>query len=265
MQCVILAGGLGTRMRPATEQIPKTLLPVAGRPFVAWQLELLSHRGVTDVLFCTGHLGEQIERFVGDGSRWGVSAKYSAEGDSLLGTGGALRLAADRGLLDSEFLVTYGDAYLSVEPAALVAELAKTAKPVVMSVWRNRGRVVPSNAGFDGDAVTYAKAKPVRGAEWVDYGMLAIERSVVLAEIPPDVVVDLATVLEALSAQGRLGGLEVKERCYEIGSPEGLAALEELLRNTHEYRDSSDSSYTDGAKFQHPFATVRRADRETPR
>ena len=67
MQCVILAGGLGTRMQPRTETVPKALLPVAGRPFADLQLSWLARSGVTDVVYAIGHLGERIRAFVGDG------------------------------------------------------------------------------------------------------------------------------------------------------------------------------------------------------
>lgn len=264
MQCVILAGGLGTRMRPATDEIPKSLLDVAGHPFVAWQLERLARGGVTDVVFCTGHLGDQLEKFVGDGGQWRVSARYSPDGATLLGTGGALRLAHDRGLLAEEFLVTYGDSYLSVEPGALMAQLAHVRNPVVMSVWHNAGSVVPSNATFDGTTVTYTKSRPPADFEWVDYGMLAVERTVLEAEIPTGTVVDLAEVLEGLSRSGRLGGFAVTERCYEIGSPEGLAALELLLRDGTEYHVSGGPPYDVASQIPHHLATVRRVDGETP-
>jgi MurNAc alpha-1-phosphate uridylyltransferase len=216
-------------MRPATEVVPKAMLEVAGRPFVAWQLELLARGGVDDVLFCTGHLGEQIEDYVGDGSRWGLSVRYSADGETLLGTGGALRLALDRDLLRERFLATYGDAYLSVDLSRLMARLDVGDAPVVMTVWRNAGRIVPSNADFDGSLVVYRKGAPDPTLEYVDYGMLAVRRSMIEG-IEAGAVVDLARVLEELSSAGALAGLEVIERCYEIGSPEGLAALAERLR-----------------------------------
>jgi NDP-sugar pyrophosphorylase family protein len=68
----ILAGGLATRLHPVTLQIPKALVPVAGKPFVDHQLALLVRRGVRRVVFCLGHLGEQVEEYVGDGSRYGL-------------------------------------------------------------------------------------------------------------------------------------------------------------------------------------------------
>ncbi|HZY86253.1 MAG TPA: sugar phosphate nucleotidyltransferase, partial [Gemmataceae bacterium] len=80
MQCVILAGGLGTRMRPHTEKAPKTLLPVGDVPFAHFQLNWLARHGVTEVVYCIGHLGEQVRDFVGDGSRWGLVADYVEDG-----------------------------------------------------------------------------------------------------------------------------------------------------------------------------------------
>ena len=228
MQCVVLAGGLGTRMRPTTESVPKAMLEVAGKPFVAWQLEQLARGGVDEVLFCIGHLGDTIRGFVGDGTRWGLSVQYSADGEHLLGTGGALRLAFDREMLAEQFLVTYGDAYLTVDLAGLIAELDKVGAPVVMTVWHNQGHVVPSNADFDGASVLYRKGPTDLALEFVDYGMLAVRR-LIIESIEPGAVVDLARVLEDLSVRGVLAGLEVAERCYEIGSPEGMAALSERL------------------------------------
>ena len=94
MQVVILAGGLATRLGPRTRTIPKALLPIAGRPFLAWQLEALTRSGFTDVVLCISHLGEQIRDFLGAGAAFGVTVAYSEDGPKLLGTGGALRRAA---------------------------------------------------------------------------------------------------------------------------------------------------------------------------
>src|SRR5260370_32550070 len=89
----LLAGGLATRLRPITETIPKSMVQVAGEPFIGHQLRLLAREGVSDVVICTGYLGGQIEAYVGDGSRFACHVRYSADGDRPLGTGGALRRA----------------------------------------------------------------------------------------------------------------------------------------------------------------------------
>src|SRR2546421_8755669 len=100
LQCVILAEGVGTRMRPATEEMPKALLPVLGRPFCDWQLELLAERGVERVLYSVGYRGEMIRDHVGDGSRFGLAVGYVDQGEHLRGTRGALHLPVPLGELE---------------------------------------------------------------------------------------------------------------------------------------------------------------------
>src|SRR5437588_535334 len=100
MQCVILAGGLATRMRPFTDERPKALLPVAGRPFVDHQLEWLARHGVTRALLSIGYRGDMLRAHVGDGARFGLEVTYVDEGAELRGTAGALRLALERGALE---------------------------------------------------------------------------------------------------------------------------------------------------------------------
>ena len=107
----ILAGGLATRLRPLTEKVPKVLIPVAGRPFLDHQLELLRAQGIRRVVLCLGHLGEMVEREFGDGTALGVSLDYSFDGPVLLGTGGAIRQALPK--LGESFFVLYGDSYLT--------------------------------------------------------------------------------------------------------------------------------------------------------
>jgi NDP-sugar pyrophosphorylase family protein len=93
MQAVILAGGLGTRLKPLTEQIPKTMTPVNGKPFLLHLLELLIYHGINDIVLCTGYLSEQILKFFGSGENLGLRIRYSEEKEKLLGTGGALKQA----------------------------------------------------------------------------------------------------------------------------------------------------------------------------
>jgi NDP-sugar pyrophosphorylase family protein len=100
---VILAGGLATRLRPITEKIPKALVEVAGRPFLAHQLALLRSNQITEVILCIGYLGGMIEQTFGDGSAHGLNIQYSYDGPELLGTGGAIRKALS--LLPPAFFV----------------------------------------------------------------------------------------------------------------------------------------------------------------
>ena len=233
MQCVVLAGGLAERLRPLTDRVPKALVPVAGRPFADHQLRWLASEGVTDVVLAIGYLGESIRAFVTDGKRWGVRVRYCDEGDVLRGTGGALRLAYDGGLLEPAFGVVYGDSYLTATLRPVWEMFGATRPAALMTVYRNEGRFDRSNARLqDGFVVHYEKglADPSgAGMDHIDYGFSIIDRDAVMPSIPPEAVVDLATIFHRLSDWHMLRGYEVSDRFYEIGSPQGLAELRSLL------------------------------------
>jgi len=227
-QAVVLAGGLATRMRPLTLTVPKSMLPVAGRPFVDWQLEKLASCGFSEVLMCIAHLGEQIEAHVGDGARFGLHVVYSSEGETLLGTAGALRKALD--LLAPAFLVTYGDSYLPFDYAAPLDMLeASSDCDAVMSVYPNRGQWDASNVQTDGVWVQrYEKGGKDPALDHIDYGALAMRRSLV-ADLPLGAPSGLEAIQTRLAREGRLRACVASERFFEIGSPAGLRALDEKL------------------------------------
>jgi NDP-sugar pyrophosphorylase family protein len=232
MQCVILAGGLGTRMWPETRTVPKTLLPVAGKPFATWQLSWLSRAGIDSVVYCVGHLGQQIRDHVGDGAAWGLTVRYVDEGDQLRGTAGALRLACDQDALAADFLVLNGDSWLQIDPAAVLRTARERPEPALMTVFRNEGRWDASNVVLDGTRIArYAKGLPVPapGMHWIDYGLLAFRREVISERVPPEWPQDLAALCAALAEEGLLGGLEAERRFYEIGSVAGRDELEAML------------------------------------
>jgi NDP-sugar pyrophosphorylase family protein len=223
----ILAGGLATRLRPITEKIPKVLVSVAGKPFLAHQLELLRSQGIVRVVLCLGYLGELVRRDFGDGQAFGVHLDYSFDGPKLLGTGGALKQALPR--LGDTFFVLYGDSYLT-SPFAPIADFFKASqKRGLMTVYRNEGLYDTSNVVFrDGRIVVYDKKARLPEMRHIDYG-LSLFKSSVFQEWPTADAFDLADVMHRLVAAGDLAGYEVPERFYEIGSPAGLAELEKLL------------------------------------
>jgi MurNAc alpha-1-phosphate uridylyltransferase len=239
MQCVIVAGGLGTRMRALSQgDLPKALLPVLGRPFVNHQLELLASRGVEDVVFCIGYGGAALQRHVGSGAQFGLAVRYVDEGDDLRGTAGALRLALDAGVLDEAFTVLYGDSYLPIELEPVWQAFSAGGFPALMTVYRNENRWDESNAVLAGDRVVlYDKQRrhPRRAdCRWIDYGLSVLQAELVEQRVPPAEVADLADLFHSLSLEGKLGGLEVEERFYEVGSPEGLNDLERYLAGRNE-------------------------------
>jgi NDP-sugar pyrophosphorylase family protein len=232
MQCVILAGGLGTRMWPEARTVPKTLLPVGGQPFAAWQLGWLAAAGVTDVVYSVGHLGGQILDYVGDGAAWGLSVRYTVEHDQLMGTAGALRVALDADVLGLDFLVLYGDSWLQVDPVAVLRAARERREPAMMTVFENAGRWDCSNVVLAADRVDrYEKglASPPPDMRWIDYGLLAVRRSVIAERVAPGRPQDLGPLCSTLAAEGELAAYIVRDRFYEIGSPAGRAELEVLL------------------------------------
>lgn len=236
LQCVILAGGLGTRMRPFTESLPKALLPVRGVPFADWQLAQLARQGIERVVYSVGYLGWMLKEHIGDGSRFDLSVAWVDEADQLRGTGGALRLALDQGALDDAFLVLYGDSYLPVAVPEVERAWECCDMPALMTVMRNEERWDASNAIFvDGRVVLYDKRRPrtrIDEMRWIDYGLSILTSRVVASRIEPDAVADLADLYHDLSIEGRLAGFEVSERFYEIGTADGLADLEAHLLET---------------------------------
>jgi NDP-sugar pyrophosphorylase family protein len=224
----ILAGGLATRLSPVTEKVPKSLIEIAGRPFVTYQVELLRRNGLIEVVFCVGNLGDILEEFLGDGSRFGVSIHYSYDGPTLLGTGGALRKALP--LLRESFFVLYGDSYLECDYAAVEKAFLKAGSLGLMTVMQNGGKWDRSNVTFrNGQIIQYDKQNPSPNMQYIDYGLGAL-KAAALDSYPPSVNFDLETVYKNLISQGQLAAFEVTQRFYEIGSPQGILDLEEHLR-----------------------------------
>jgi NDP-sugar pyrophosphorylase family protein len=222
----ILAGGLATRLRPITEKIPKSLVPVAGKPFLAHQLELLHSRGIQHAVLCVGHLGEMIQRDFGN-EAFGVKLDYSFDGPKLLGTGGAIKRAMPK--LGSEFFVLYGDSYLPIEYRPIAEFFHTSGKQGCMTVFHNEGKYDTSNVQFgNGEIIVYDKKARLPEMRHIDYG-LSLFKAAVFDSYSAEQPFDLAEVMGKLVREKQLAGYEVKERFYEIGSPSGLEELDRLL------------------------------------
>ena len=225
----ILAGGLATRLRPLTAQLPKALLPVAGEPFLRHQLRLLYSRGIRRVVLSVGHLGEVIQTAFGESTAEGMRIDYSFDGPRLLGTGGALKRALPK--LGERFFVLYGDSYLPIDYGKVAQAFLDSRKQGLMTVFKNENRWDKSNVEFDGQEIRrYNKAHPNDKMRHIDYG-LGVLRASALANWPQKAPFDLADVYEKLLRTSQLAGFEVAQRFYEIGSPAGLNELEQVLAN----------------------------------
>ncbi len=224
----LLVGGVATRLWPITRKIPKAMIEVAGKPFIAHQLILLKRQDITEVVICAGYLGEQIQDFVQDGARFGIKVSYSFDGEKLLGTGGALHKALP--LLGDIFLVMYGDSYLDTDYSPILSYFLSRDKRGLMTVFRNNNQWDKSNVLFkDGLILKYNKKSPVPEMKHIDYGLSLLRREV-FTGISEGKVFDLADLCTKLVDQNDMLGYEVKERFYEIGSLDGLKETEGYLR-----------------------------------
>ena len=229
---VILAGGLATRLRPITETIPKSLVDVAGEPFVCRQLRYLKSQGISKVVMCTGYLGSMLEERVGTGKEFGLEVHYIADGAKLLGTGGAIKQAQAvySAELGDSFFVLYGDSYLPIQMSRVQKIFQKSTDKnnkesqnlALMTVMKNQNQWDKSNVQFeDGRIVEYNKRSPNPKMSHIDYGLSILTPSS-LDGYPLNEAFDLADLFHDLSVKGKLLGCEVQERFYEIGSHKGL-------------------------------------------
>lgn len=231
MQAAILAGGLGTRLWPLTKEVPKPMAPVAGAPYLEHQLRLLARQGIRDIVLLTGYLGDQIEEYFHDGERWNLTIRYSRE-TAPLGTGGALREA--RSLLAETFLVIYGDSYLPIPYAEVLALLENSKATGVVAVYDNRfgDTSVRNNIAVDeqGRVIRYGKdSVDDPSLTYVEAGVLAFGRRV-LKLLPPEGAVSLEKeVFPQLIARRDLVAYRTRQRFYDIGTPERLLAIQDLL------------------------------------
>jgi NDP-sugar pyrophosphorylase family protein len=205
--------------------VPKPLVPVLGRPFLHYPLNLLARHGVTSVVLCVGHLGEQIEAAIG-AKAFGMTVRYSYDGPGLDGTLGAVRRA--RSLLGGRFLVLYADTLLAVDYRQMVRRWEAGPSAGVMSVLQNRNRWGPSNTRVEGDAVVaHSKTEPTPDMEWIDYGVGGLVAGA-LEEVDASVR-DLSDLYTVLAGRRQLMAFRVTERFHEIGTPQALAETERYL------------------------------------
>jgi len=223
IQVVILAGGLGTRLGHLTENRPKSLVEILGKPFLSYQLELLQAGGIIDIVLCTGHLGSQIQETFGDGSKYGVRIRYSPE-EKPLGTAGALKNAES--LLKDTFFVMYGDSYLFLDFPKLMSYFVSQNKLGLDTVFKNNDSYDKSNIVIKDNLVAkYSKTEKTKDMIYIDYGA-AIFHKEVLQLIPENCFSSIEELCLDLIEREQLLAFEVKKRFYEIGSPQGLQDFE---------------------------------------
>jgi len=234
LPALILCAGRGERMRPLTDRTPKPLLPVLGKPLVQWQLEALSQRGVHEVVINTAWLEEQFPARLGDGSRYGLSIRYSMEGRDF---GGALEtagaIAAAAGLLSSSrFWVVAGDAWLpdfDFDPAMAAAFAAQDRDFGWIWLVPNPehhpdGDFALGSDGPDGDRVLARDDRRSRAT--YTYSTVGLFDLKLVAGVQPGQRSALRPHLDAAIAQRRLAGRLYLGRWADVGTPARWQALQ---------------------------------------
>jgi mannose-1-phosphate guanylyltransferase len=231
MQVAVLAGGLGTRLRPLTHQIPKCMVPVSGKPFLFYLLSLLKRRGADEAVLCTGYLGEQIETYFGDGAAVSLKLKYSREDKKLLGTGGALKLAAP--LLEERFLVVNGDTYLDIDYAGVYSDFIQSELSALIVAARCRVNQRCDLALDETALVTRYDKAGTTGLEYVNAGVMGLRREV-LDPLKANTPVSLeADIFPALIARKLVKAFITQQPFYDIGSFAGLGVFEDAVGEAH--------------------------------
>ena len=230
IQAVILAGGLGTRLRPLTYEIPKVLVPISGKPFLSYLILMLAENGIDDIVICAGHLGEQIVTSVGDGGELGCKIRYSFEKE-LLDTGGAIKNALS--LLDDEFLVLNGDTYHPIDYKKLVEfwHNRKAGYDCLIVGYENKDLIVPNNIRADkaGTVEEYSKKELADGC-CVDSGVQLFKKNV-FNELPPNKRISLEKdVFVSIIRRGKMLSYITGIRYYDIGTVERIKAFEKYLQ-----------------------------------
>jgi NDP-sugar pyrophosphorylase family protein len=234
-QAVILAGGLGTRMRPITETIPKPMIPVLGKPFLEQQLAMLAEAGFRRALLLVAYLGEKIEEYFGDGKSRGWNLSYSYDA-SPLGTGGALKNAEHK--LEDDFAVLNGDTFLQIDYAALWRAFRESHSSAFIVAYEKSGNApanllankLPNNLAVapDGRVTAYRK-RDSHGLTHIDAGVLILRKEV-LKKIAAGRACSLEEeIFPRLIEEGRMKAWSTTEPFYDMGSPEGLRVLEARL------------------------------------
>lgn len=229
MKALILAAGLGERMRPLTSHTPKPLLPVGGKPLIVWHLEKLAALGVREVVINTSWLAEQFPQALGNGDRWNMRLHYCFEGPVPLETGGGMWNALDLLGHEAPFIAINGDIWTDHDSTSLPREPVGNAHLVLVDnpPHNPAGDFALDAQGqlhSDGQArLTFAGIGVYRPA-LLDNWQAVIGDKAGASNHPPRF--KLAPLLRAAMARGMVTGTHHRGRWTDVGTPQRLAQLD---------------------------------------
>jgi D-glycero-alpha-D-manno-heptose 1-phosphate guanylyltransferase len=228
LTCVLLVGGLGTRLRSVLPDTPKPMATVNGRPFLEYLIGQLRQSGLTDIILCVGHRAEAIEAHFGDGNSHGVQIRYSRERE-LLGTGGALSLAKDQ-IRSNPFLVMNGDSYCTVDFKSLLeSHLSAGATVTVVAPWVEDQSRYGSLEIRNEDAIgNFSEKRGEATSGYINGGIYLIDRTVLNLVEPHRPCSLEKDILPSLIGQG-LYAFKTSGVFIDIGIPSDLEIAQSLF------------------------------------
>jgi NDP-sugar pyrophosphorylase family protein len=215
MKAVILAGGLGTRLRPFTEVIPKPLLPIGEKSVLELQIERLKRYGFDEIFLATNYKADYLERFVGDGSHYGVRVTLSRESKPL-GTAGPLTLLQDK--LTEPFVVMNGDILSLTDFSKLYQFSLEKQAWLTIAIKRHITPYAFGDVFFDGDRVTGIEEKP-RIVKFILAGIYVM-RPDIFTVIPHNTYYGMDKLIKDMIARGLpVVKYELRDYWLDIGEP----------------------------------------------
>lgn len=218
MKAMILAAGRGERMRPLTDHTPKPLLMVGGKALIEHHIEAVARAGIHDIVINHAWLGEQIERHLGDGTRFNVHIQYSREGKALETGGGIFKALPLLG--DDAFLVINGDIFTDLDLATLPTQIDGLAHLVLVNNPAHNPR---------GDFALLNGKVQTSGPAMLTFSGIGVYRPELFAQCQPGAF-PLAPLLRAAMAQGQVTGSYFQGKWLDIGTPERLEQLNRALQ-----------------------------------
>ena len=224
-----MAGGLATRLRPLTKDIPKSLISIEGKPFLQHQIELLNHSGIKEIVLCVGYMGKKIEDYFGNGNRFGVKIKYSYEKEKLLGTGGALKLAEP--YLKENFFLIWGDSYVRLNYKEMYDSHLKNSGDfdITIAIFYNRRNYDKSNIMYEKGKIKKYEKNSKDKMKYIDAGIMVMNKKL-LKRIPSRNVFQIENLFSGLAKEGKMKSFLIKKRYYEIGSLKGLDQFTKFVK-----------------------------------
>lgn len=227
-QAVILAGGQGTRLRPLTLTTPKPLIKIHGKPFLEYIIEELKKNGITEVVLLTGYLHEKIEKYFGNGKKFGLKITYSSSPiEDETGT----RLKKALHLLDNRFLLLYSDNYWPLNLKKLIHFYSECKTDALVTVYKNSDGYTKNNISVNekGLVTVYDKTHQAKDLNGVDIGFFILSKKI-FSNLPQENFSFEKTILPKLIKKKQLAGYLTDHKYYGLSNLKRIPEIKKFLK-----------------------------------